>query len=405
MFTTVTTAIVGAGPAGIAVSEQLSAVGHDHVVLERGDVGETWRSQRWDGFRLNGPNWMSAIPGPPGAFGSREDIVASLEQRARVLPVQGFTAVEDVRAHRAGYLVSTSSGTLIARNVVLAGGAQNVPSVPAFARGLSASIEQLHAAGYIQPDALPDGRVLVVGSAQSGVQIAEELLEAGREVLLATSHVGRVPRRHRGRELFDWWREMSMLETPRAEAQPHELAGALPQLSGTHGGHTVSLQQLAREGVMLLGRLQGVDGARATFADDLAANVALGDFVSARVRSAIDGHIAATGQPAMSQVDDPAEASLEDLRAPASLDLRAIGVSTVIWATGFRGDFSWLRVPVLDERGLPRQRDGVTPAAGLYVLGLPWMTHRSSGNLWGVRRDAAAIAARILDRGEERRAA
>src|SRR3954454_8855523 len=266
MFTSVTTAIVGAGAAGVAVSEHLAAVGHDHVILERRDVGESWRSQRWDGFRLNTPNWMSGLGGPPGVFGSREDVVASLERRARVLPILASTAVEEVRRHRGAYLVTTSSGALLARNVVVASGTQNVPRVPA--TGLSSAIEQLHVADYRRPDALPRGGVLVVGSAQSGVQVAEELLAAGREVLLATSRVGRIPRRHRARDVMDWWREMGFLDTPVERAKPAELASRQPQVSRTGGGPTVSLQSLVRDGAMLLGRLEAVDGVRARFADD-----------------------------------------------------------------------------------------------------------------------------------------
>jgi putative flavoprotein involved in K+ transport len=404
MFSTVTTAIVGAGAAGLAVSEHLAATGHDHVVLERGGVGESWRSQRWDGFRLNTPNWMSGIPGLRGAFASREEIVSSLEHRARALPVRRWTAVEEVRAHRAGYLVATSSGTLVAQNVVLAGGAQTVPRVPALAGGLSPRLEQLHVADYRRPDALPEGGVLIVGSGQSGVQVAEELLAAGRDVLLATSRVGRIPRRHRARDVMEWWREMGTLDTPVEDAEPRELTSRQPQITGTRGGHTVSLQQLGRDGATLLGRLEALEGARARFGDDLAANVAHGDAVSARVRRRIDAHLEATGQPAVAHADDPAEAPPGDLGSPRGLDLRTAGVSTVIWATGFGADFSWLRVPVLDRRGLPSHEGGVTPAPGLYVVGLPWMTHRSSANLYGVRRDAPRIAARIL-RGSEVRAA
>src|SRR4051812_19234726 len=398
MFTSVKTAIIGAGAGGLAVSEQLAAAGHDHVVLERRGVGESWRTQRWDGFRLNTPNWMGGLPGLRGAFASREEVVSSLEHRARSLPVRRWTAVEDVRAHRAGYLVATSSGTLVADEVVLAGGAQNVPKVPAMAAALAPSIEQLHVADYRSADALPDGAVLVVGAGQSGVQVAEDLMAAGREVLLATSRVGRIPRRHRARDIMEWWREMGLLDTPVEEARPDELTARQPQISGTNGGHTVSLQKLARDGAMLLGRLESVDGARARFGTDLAANAAFADAVSARVRRAIAEHVAASGRAAAGDVPDPADAPLGDARSPRALDLQRVGVSTVIWATGFRGDYSWLRVPILDEAGRPRQCGGVTPAPGMYAIGLPWMTHRSSANLYGVQRDAVAIAARILRR-------
>src|SRR5947209_7793182 len=240
MFASIETLIVGAGPAGLAVSEHLTDAGHDNVIVERGGIAETWRRQRWDGFRLNMPNWVAELPGLRGAFSSRDQLVDALEHRARRLPVTRWTEVEDVRTHPRGYLVTTSSGPILARHVVLAAGAQNVRSVPSLAPGLAPRVEQVHAGAYRNPDALPAGAILVVGAAQSGVQIAEELAEAGRHVLLATCRVGRVPRRHRGRDIFEWFREMGFMETPVEVAEREQIEMPVPQVSGTHGGHTSS---------------------------------------------------------------------------------------------------------------------------------------------------------------------
>jgi putative flavoprotein involved in K+ transport len=406
------TVVVGGGPAGLATSGELAAAGHDHVVLERGRVAESWR-RRWDGFHMNTPNWMNRLPGapetawPPGAFAGRDAFVAGLDRYAEALdlPVRTGTAVVGVRSAAGGYEVETDRGCLRAANVVLAAGAQNVPQFPRLAEGFSADVEQLHSSDYRRPGDLLDGAVLVVGSGQSGGQIAEELLEAGRQVYLSTSPLGRMPRRYRGRDVAEWWREMGWFEARPEDVPPSARRLAQSLVSGTHGGHTLSLQGLARRGAVLLGRLASVGDRRVHLDGDLPRNLAAGDEGAERIRRAIDAHIEQCGAFAPPPDRHPSEAPMASHVEVPSLDLRAAGIRTVIWATGFRGDFSWLRMPLLDERGLPRHRGIATAAPGMYAVGLPWQTRRSSGIVYGMARDARKVAERIVARSELRIAA
>ena len=407
-----TTVVVGGGTAGLATSAHLAAAGQAHVVLERGRVGESWRG-RWDGFHLNTPNWMNRLPGerdeawPPGAFSTRDAFVAKLDRYvgALGLPVCEGVEVEAVRRESDGYAVETSSGSLRATNVVVAGGAQNVPRIPALAERVPAAFEQLHSSDYRRPEDVLPGGVLVIGSAQSGAQIAEELLDAGRRVYLATSRLGRMPRRYRGRDVAEWWREMGWFDVPPSEVEPAVRRTSQALVSGTKGGHTISLQGLARKGALLLGRLSGFGERRAHFAGDLSVNLTAGDRGAQRIRRRIDAHIARAGAYAPVDEPDPSERPLREIWDITSLDLRAEGISTVIWATGFRGDFSWLHMPLRDARGMPFHNGVTLPAPGLYAVGLPWLTRRSSGIVRGMVIDAAEVTSRIAARSEERRLA
>jgi putative flavoprotein involved in K+ transport len=373
------TVVVGAGPAGLAMSSALAAVGAEHVVLERGRVGESWRSQRWDSFRLNTPNWMNGLEGDPHAFSGARELVAALERRAAALPVRSGVEVLSARRAGGGWRVETSSGVLRADHVVAASGAQSSPDPPPLAAQLPAKVEQLHAGDYRSPGDLPDGPVLVVGGAQTGLQLAEELAEAGRRVHLATSRVGRMPRRYRGRDVTEWWSEMG-LYARRPEDVPASVRRAHPpQVSGTRGGHTLSLQSLARAGVVLHGRLEAiVTGSRAWFAADLFANVAYADAESARIRREIDRHIALRGLSAPAAVPDPAEAPLVRIEDPGPIVLGR-DVRTVIWAGGFGDSFGWLR--------------GDAPK-----LGVPWLRTRASAILFGMPDDARALTAALTRR-------
>jgi putative flavoprotein involved in K+ transport len=404
MSSFVDTIIVGAGPAGLAAGAHLAAAGRDHVVLERGQVGETWRTQRWDAFRLNTPAWMTGLDGDPDRFGTAGDLVASLERRAAVLPVREGVAVREVRRERGGgYRVVTDEGILGCANVVAASGAQCVPRVPAVAgRVAGRRIEHLHVADYRSAAELPAGGALVVGSGQSGAQIAEDLLASGRRVLVATSRVPRAPRRHRGRDVTAWWRDMGVLDEARDAVDPAARGGTQPLIAG---GRTISLQGLARQGAELLGRLVAADGPRLRFAGDPVDHARAGDEAAAARRAQIDAWIAARGIDAPAHVADPAEAPLrrDEVRERAALDLRAAGVSAVIWATGFGGDFGWLRMPIHEPGGGPLHHGVATPSPGLYVLGLPWLVRRVSGAVYGIERDAALVAQAIA--GRERRVA
>ena len=395
--------IVGAGQAGLAVSYYLRALGVDHVVLERGQIAESWRSARWDSFTLVTPNWMTRLPGytmPAGTGGDflpRNAVVAMLERFADGLPVHTGTEVLSVACGGDGYQVVTTIGQITARAVVVAGGGQRRPLIPGLASGLAADIHQLDASRYRRPDALPPGAVLVVGSGQSGAQIADELAAAGREVLLATSRVPRIPRRYRGRDVHEWAVELGLYDQrtdavadPAAFREPH------PMLSGARGGHTLSYQQLARDGVRLLGRLAGAEGRSLRFGPDLPEHIQYADQRAAQFRSTVDEYIARTGIAAPPPDTDPAERPLTWAEgSPQRLDARAEHISTVIWCTGFGPDTSWLRVPVLTHDGSPAHTGGTTAFPGLYVAGYPWLSNRGSGILYGVAADGARVAQHI----------
>ena len=395
--------VVGAGQAGLAVSYYLQAYGVEHVVLERGRVGESWRSARWDSFTLVTPNWMNRLPGYRLAAGAareflpRDTAVRLLDGLARGLPVQAGTEVLSVDVGDGGYDVVTGAGRMKARAVVVASGGQRRPVIPRLSAALPADIHQLHAGDYRRPDALPPGAVLVVGSGQSGMQIATDLAAAGREVLLATSQVPRVPRRYRGRDCHEWGVELGLYDQPaEAATDPAEFRRPHPMLSGAHGGQTLSYQQLARDGVRLLGRLAGADGGTLGFGPELPRHIQHADQGAAQFRRLVDEYVTRAGIAAPPPDTDPAErpgpASRE---APRTLNARAERISTVVWCTGFGPDTSWLRVPVLRPDGTVEHARGVTAFPGLYVAGHPWLSNRGSGLLYGVAADAARIAQHV----------
>jgi putative flavoprotein involved in K+ transport len=410
MMEQVEVVVVGAGQAGLAVSYYLRAFGVEHVVLERGRAGESWRSARWDSFTLVTPNWMTRLPGyqmtagTGGDFVPRHDVVAMLERLARGLPVRDDAEVVSVAVDSHGYQVTTATGTITARAVVVAGGGQRRPVIPRLAAGLPAPVVQLDAGQYRSPAALPAGAVLVVGSGQSGTQIADELATAGRDVLLATSRVPRVPRRHRGRDVHEWAVELGIYDQlTEAVTDPAEFTAPHPMLSGAHGGHTVSYQQLARDGVRLLGRLTGAEGGKLRFGPELPGHVQFADAAAAGFRHMVDEYVARTGIVAAAPDTDPAERPEPGLeRSPESLDIKAEGIAAVVWCTGFGPDTGWLHVPVLMPDGAPAHTRGITAFPGLYVVGYPWLSHRGSGLLYGTAADAARVAQHIAATGRSR---
>ena len=401
--------MIGAGHAGLAASYRLRHAGLDHAVLERGEVGESWRSQRWDSFSLNTPNRMNQLPGgtldgtDPDAFERRDAWVARLERYAREhrLPVRARTTVTSVeRDHRGFTIVATGSAPVRARNVIVASGMVNEPKVPAAAADLDARIARLTTGAYRRPQQLAPGAVLVVGSAQSGCQIAEDLLEAGREVYLATGRVGRVPRRVRGRDTLVWLTETGWMEQrPQDLPDPAMTRLAQPQISGVGPrGRTLSLQSLAARGVTLLGRLEGFEGATARFAQDLRAHLGFADEASAQMRKHIDDHIAEQGIAATASEVDPADAPCDPAAfdAPSEVDLVDRGITSVIFTTGFSADLSWLRVPeAVDAHGAPIHEDGRAPIDGLWFLGWAWMRRRKSGIIWGCAEDSALVVDQV----------
>jgi putative flavoprotein involved in K+ transport len=389
--------VVGAGPAGLAASAALSARGVEHLVLERGRAGETWRTQRWDSFRLNTPGWMNRLLGGQARdhYATGAEVVQRLEKLAADRPVHEGVAVARLAPAADGYALRTGAGDVLARTVVVATGDQNLPRVPALAGRFPDRVAQFHTAGYRSPDQLPDGAVLVVGSAQSGCQIAEDLLAAGRRVVLATSPVGRVPFRHRGRESVEWLVEAGFMDQrPGDLPDPSAMHAAQPILAPGRG---LSLQALARAGATLVGRPVAVDGERVGFDRAAAANVAAGDAFAARMRAMIDQLIRRRGVDAPPAEPDDHDAPI-DLDPPSSLDLRAEDVGSVVWCTGFGGDFSWLDPALVDAGGQPRHHAAAAPVPSVWYVGLRWLFRRRSSLLFGFPDDAATVADAVRSR-------
>ncbi|MCJ7513064.1 MAG: NAD(P)-binding domain-containing protein [Anaerolineales bacterium] len=412
MSTIVDVVVVGAGQAGLVASYLLSLDHVQHLVLERGDIGQSWRTQRWDSFHLNTPNWANGLAGmefhpeEPHAFAGRNALVAFFEDYASIfhLPIRPRTNVTSLRRTSGGlYALRTQSEEMHAKAVILASGGISRPRVPTLARQLPNDIAVCSAGTYRNPEALPKGAVLVIGSGQSGCQIAEELLEAGRDVYLSVSKVARVPRSYRGRDILAWWRDMSILDVKLQQLEDQSLqSAAQPQVSGTHGGHTVSLQSLARDGAVLVGRVLDADHRVLKLDGSVRECIRFADEKSRAFKAAIDTHIDGEGIVAEAPQPDPGEPSLPDLRGSeeiTKLDLTRAGVSSVIWCTGFDADWSWVEVDVLDQGGRPRHTDGITEFPGLYFLGMPWLSARKSGILFGVSDDAARIVQHIRNDG------
>jgi putative flavoprotein involved in K+ transport len=395
--------VIGAGWAGLGVSYWLARRGLRHSVLERGRVGETWRTQRWDSFRMNTPNVQTVMPGDrydgpdPEGLLTRDQFVALLEDFAgrNALPIEPDTAVSELVHESGAYRLTTSHGLRRARNVIVASGCLNCPVRPAWAGALPAALHQIDASGYRRPADLPDGAVLVVGGGQSGGQIAEDLAGAGRTVFLATSRVGRLPRRYRGRDILVWLLESGFLDVRREEVI--RLAGRIPPR-----GVNISLQALSAKGVVLLGRLSGVeDGGMLSFADDLEANVRFADEACDNVKRYLDDYISRAGIDAPAAEPDPAETVPIRQQNPAihSLDLSRSGVSSVVWSTGFTGDFSWMRLPgALDSAGQPVHADGVGAVPGLYFAGLDFASTRKSGIILAIAEEAPRLVGHIAAR-------
>jgi putative flavoprotein involved in K+ transport len=404
--------IIGAGHAGLSASQVAAAVGLEHVVLERGEVGESWRSQRWDSFTLNTPNAMNRLPGSPyqgaapEAFEHRDAWVARLERYAgeHSLPVRTRTAVTSVEQADGGFVVTTKAERFSARNVIVASGTINTPKVPPAAESLDRRIERVPTASYHNPGQLPAGAVLVIGSAQSGVQIVEDLLDAGREVYLSTGRVGRAPRRLRARDTLSWLTETGWMDQrPSDLPDPAMQFWAQPQISGVgQRGHTVSLQSLAARGATLLGHFESAEGTRVRLAADLPEHVGFADETARRMRQHVDEHIARRGIAAPASDPDPADEPVADparFTAPTELDLIERGIRSVIFSTGFSADFSWLKVPVLDDGGAPVHVAGRSPVNGLWFLGFPWLRTRKSGIIWGALEDGTEIVSQVVARG------
>jgi putative flavoprotein involved in K+ transport len=414
-MTTLDSVVVGAGQAGLGASYFLQKDGRKHAVIEQGRIGESWLSQRWDSFRLNTPNFMNVLPGlpydgpEPDGFWRPDELVAYFERYAQhfQLPVcTGITVVSlDQAEDRRRFIVRAKTAgevekSFLSHSVIIATGTQRAPKFPSIRSHIPPSIEQLHTADYRRPEALPHGAVVIVGSGQSGCQIAEDLLSAGRTIYLCTSKVGRVPRRYRGRELLEWWVEMKLLDVTFESLEDKRLSrAAQPQVSGLgRHGHTVSLQQLARQGAVIMGRLSGVEGSTLVLGEDAAANVRFADEFSQRTKDDIDAYLAREGITPPPLEPDPADApdpNAECASPLRSLNLHQARIGTIIWATGFEADFSWINLPAFDVEGKPKHRRGISPVRGLYFIGAPWLHSRKSGIIYGISEDAQYIAREI----------
>lgn len=397
----VDTLVVGAGQAGIAASEHLTRNGIPHLVLERARIAERWRSERWDSLVANGPAWHDRFPGltfsgDPDAFVGKEGVADYFVEYARKFNAPVRTGVEVTSVTRnpegPGFVVETSQGTIEAARVIAATGPFQKPVIPALIPE-TPGLTQMHSTAYRNPQALPPGGVLVVGAGSSGAQIAEELLQSGRKVWLSVGPHGRPPRAYRGRD-FVWW--LGVLNKWDSEATPGAEHTTIA-VSGAHGGRTVDFRRFAAEGMNLLGRTQSFADGRLTFAPDLAANIAQGDANYLSVLDEADAWVARNG---LALPEEPAARDI--LPDPAcmthpvlSLNLAAEGITTVIWATGFAVDFSWLKTDAVDEGGRPRHLRGIGAEPGIYFLGQPYQTRRGSSFIWGVWHDAKLVADHI----------
>jgi putative flavoprotein involved in K+ transport len=394
--------VIGAGQAGLAMSRCLAARGVGHVVLERGRVGERWRSERWESLRLLSPNWMTRLPGwsyrgdDPDGFMTSGEVAAYLEAYAEAsrAPVVTGAAVTALRRIPGGYRVETEGAGWEARAVVIATGHCDRPLVPAMACDLPAAIHQVTPVDYRSPDALPPGGVLVVGASATGVQLAAEIRATGRPVAISIGRHIRLPRRYRGRDIWWWLERAGVLDEPTTDIRDLERTRAQPsfQLVGRPDGATIDLGLLRDAGVRLLGRAVGVEGGVLRLADDLAETTGAAQAALERLLARLDIAADADGAPT---AEPDASRRFEVPASPATLDLAADGFGSVLWATGYRRDYAWLKVPVLDAAGEIRHAGGVTPSPGLYVLGLRLLRRRRSSFIDGVGRDAGELAAAI----------
>lgn len=399
---TIDTLVVGAGQAGIAASEHLSQLGVEHLVLERQRIAQAWRTGRWDSLVANGPAWHDRFPGlefkgDRDGFPGKDEVADYFEDYVRQIKAPVRTGVEVRRVTRnqgrPGFTVETSDGVIEARSVIAATGPFQVPVIPPIAPR-DDGIVQIHSAQYYRPAQLPEGAVLVVGAGSSGVQIADELQRAGRKVFLSVGAHDRPPRAYRGRD-FCWW--LGVLgEWDAAIAKPGREHVTIA-VSGARGGHTVDFRALGHQGITLVGLTESFADGRVRFRNDLAENIANGDANYLAMLDAADDYIRRNGldlpeEPeARRRLPDP-ECMTHPLR---ELDLAAAGITSIIWATGYRVDFSWLQVDSFEPGGKPRHHRGVGHEPGIYFLGLPWLSRRGSSFIWGVWHDAKFVADHI----------
>ena len=405
--------IVGAGYSGLCASYHLKKYGLHHIIFERGKIGESWRSQRWDNFRFNSTNKLNVLPGEkeaddPDLFGTVPQFVTSLEQYVtkHQLPVEENSKVISIEKPGEFFQVTVLSNNNIQKHycqqVLIASGAANETRVPSIAKNISKEVMQLHTSEYKNAGQLPSGAVLVVGGAQSGIQIAEDLLHAGRKVYLSTSKVARIPRWYRGKDIFYWVMDAKFYDVKAEElADPELLNLKPPHVSGTGTGrHSLSLQSLAKQGAVILGKLDSVDESNVFFQPNAAEHVKFADEFSQRIKSMIDDHINENKLPAPPPHFD--EADIPDINASCAspfttLNLKDNSIHSIIWATGFNADYSYIKLQVFDKDGKLKHKDGIPEVPGLYFLGYPWLRSRKSPILFGIIVDVEFVTDNIYN--------
>jgi putative flavoprotein involved in K+ transport len=403
MIEKIETLIVGGGQAGIAMSEHLSNYKIPHLVLERNRIAERWRSERWDTLVANGPAWHDRFPNmeftdfDPNGFPSKEQVVDYFVAYAEMIkaPIRCGVEVKEVRRNvgRPGFRIETSDGIFEANNVVAATGPFQCPIIPDF-KFESNRITQIHSSQYHNPDQLPDGGVLVIGAGSSGSQIADELLRTGKSVHLSVGPHDLPPRSYRGRD-FVWW--LGVLGKWEAVTKDPGTEHITIAVSGSHGGQTVDFRGLAERGIILLGRTHSVKKNVMHFEPDLAKNIANGNSYTLSLLDQADEYVIRNG------LDFPLEPEAREVLPDPDcvknpileIDLKEAGINSIVWATGFDVDFSWLKVDVLDENGKPKHERGISTESGIYFLGLPWQSRRGSSFIWGVWQDAKFVADQI----------
>lgn len=414
MNTVLDVIVIGAGHAGLSISYYLGKLHLDHIVVEKGRIGDTWRNQRWDSFRLNTPNKVNLLPGQGNVFPDTEGFCSAPEfegflesyarkfqlpviENCRVLSVEKISGLNEFHVT---VLENGSANYYRSKQVVIASGGQNINNIPAFAKNISPEILQLHTSDYKNASRLPEGNVLVIGCAQSGIQVAEDLTDSGRNIFVSTCPVARVPRRYRGKDIVDWLILTGFYDMQTNDVTEEILNMKFPQISGVGlRGHTLSLQSLSKKGAVILGKTAVADRDIISIQPNAAAHVQFADESSGKVKDMIDLYIQKSGLYAPPNEEDTADIPDADAACAStvtSLNLIRNDITSIIWATGFVGDFSYLKLPVFNEFGMVKHHNGFSEIEGLYFLGLPWLRKRQSGTILGIKEDAEIIAEKIL---------
>lgn len=410
--------VVGAGYSGLAASYHLKEYGLKHIVFERGKIGESWRSQRWDSFRFNSTNKLNVLPGEdpepadPDSFSSAPAFISALEQYVRThqLPVSEDSKVVSIDKPGEFFVVKVLSNKVVknyfGKQVLIASGVANEIRIPSLSKNISQDIKQLHTSEYKNENQLPTGAVLVVGSAQSGCQITEDLLHAARKVYLSTSMVGRIPRWYRGKDIFYWVKEARFYDIKAEEVEdPKMLELRPPQVSGTGSGrNSMSLQSLSKNGALILGKMKDASETTVFFQQDAAQHVKFADEFSQKIKKMIDDYLIENNISAPPAHYD--EADIPDVDASCastttSLDLKENDINTIIWSTGFDHDYSYIKLPVFDDKGKLIHKDGIPGFPGIYFLGYPWLRTRKSPILFGIIEDAKFIVDHLYSCSKE----